>query len=177
MVWSRVSTVTDIDHNEMLGFFRCTDICVFMSSYRRAPLESVDGTIIPNHLRMAFAYREAGAAMFVTSFTTACSFFSLCLSTINPLPQFGWFLGMLVCPFSIFPALYTTLSMTMLPVSPLQVLTNFVLVMTWFPCVLQSYVWFVMLAMKCQCHIEACNRWLAVAVPLPSAVNLHSALL
>jgi len=144
MVWGESFNLVNMVSVWVILGIGCDDICVFMSSYRRAPLESVDGAVIPNHLRMAFAYREAGAAMFVTSFTTACSFFSLCLSTINPLPQFGWFLGALV-------------------------LSNFVLVMTWFPCVLQSYVWFVMLTMKCHCHIDACNRWLAVAVPLPHA--------
>eukprot|EP01083_Nonionella_stella_P009521 27380_1 len=126
----------------------CDDICVFISSYRRAPLETVDGMIIPNHLRLAFAYREGGSAMFVTSFTTSCSFFSLCLSSINPLPQFGFFLGSLV-------------------------LANFVLVMTWFPCILQSYIWWVMCSMKCGCFIKKCSKWLSVPVPLPSKYDLN----
>ena len=147
MVWGESFNLVNMVSIWVILGIGCDDICVFMSSYRRAPLESINGEIIPNYLRLAFAYREAGAAMFVTSFTTSCSFFSLCLSTINPLPQFGWFLGSLV-------------------------LTNFILVMTWFPCILQSYVWFVMFLMKYGCHIPQCTKWLAVAVPLPEQYNV-----
>eukprot|EP01084_Bolivina_argentea_P275195 469243_1 len=142
MIWGESFNLVNMVALWVILGIGADDIFVFMSSYRRAPLESVNGTIIPNHLRLAFAYREAGSAMFVTSFTTACSFFSLCLSTINPLPQFGWFLGSLV-------------------------LCNFVLVMSYFPCILQSYVWFVMACMKFKCHLKCCNKWLSVAVPRP----------
>ena len=115
------------------------DIFVFVASYRRAPLTTVDGRVVPNYLRMSFAYREAGAAMFCTSFTTACSFASLMFSTISPLPQFGFFMACLV-------------------------LMNFLLVMTWFPCCLQAYIWFTQLFMLCGCK---CNcPFLAVPVAI-----------
>ena len=72
------------------------DIFVFVASYRRAPLITVDGRYVPNYLRMSYAYKEAGTAMFCTSFTTACSFASLMFSQIQPLPQFGFFMASLV---------------------------------------------------------------------------------
>eukprot|EP01083_Nonionella_stella_P249537 862764_1 len=39
--------------------------------------------------------------------------------------------------------------------------------MSYFPCILQSYVWFVMACMKFKCHLKCCNKWLSVAVPRP----------
>jgi len=145
MVWGPSFNLVNMVAVWVILGIGCDDICVFISSYRRAPLESVDGQVIPNKLRLAFAYREGGSAMFVTSFTTACSFFSLCLSSINPLPQFGWFLGSLV-------------------------LANYFIVMTWFPCVLQAYIWFVWATMKCCPNsCRCCDRYLAVPVPLPQS--------
>ena len=147
IIWGETFSIVNMVAVWVILGIGCDDICVFISSYRRAPLESVNGQVIPNHLRLSFAYREAGSAMFVTSFTTSCSFFSLCLSTINPLPQFGFFLGILV-------------------------LINFYLVMTWFPCILQSYVWWVMFTMKHGCFIPGCTKWLSVAVPLPEQYDI-----
>ena len=59
--------------------------------------------------RMSWALREASSAMFITTFTTAGSFFSNCISTVKVVREFGLFMGSVVVfnyinMLTIFPA-------------------------------------------------------------------------
>ena len=59
--------------------------------------------------RMSWAMREASSAMFITTFTTAGSFFSNCISTVKIVREFGLFMGSVVVfnyinMLTIFPA-------------------------------------------------------------------------
>ena len=122
------------------------DIFVFMASYRRSPLITVDGRPVPDLYRMSFAYKEAGSAMFFTSFTTACSFASLMFSKITVLQEFGFF-------------------------SMILVLVNYVMIMTWFPCLLQLYVWWIKGLIKCGIFkIFYCEK-IKTFVSVPIAVS------
>jgi hypothetical protein len=59
-------------------------------------------------LRLAWTLREAGSALIITTTTSIVSFFSICFTAITPVFNFGVFMGGLC-------------------------ITNFILVMTWYP--------------------------------------------
>ena len=56
----------------------------------------VDDPVKERARRLKLTYRRAGAAMFITSATTAASFFSNVVSPILPLREFGVFMGLTV---------------------------------------------------------------------------------
>eukprot|EP01084_Bolivina_argentea_P181575 313584_1 len=91
--------------------------------------------------RMSFAFREAGTAMLVTSVTTAFSFYSLCFSKISPVPEFGFLVGTLV-------------------------IINYFLVMTFFPAILQTYIWLNKWLKKRNCLINKCFLNKCHAIPM-----------
>ena len=149
-VWGSIFNLANFVSLWIILGIGADDIFVFVSFYRRSMKYYND-----DKLRMGYAYSQAGGAMFVTSFTTAMSFYSLCLSRISPLPQFGFFIATLV-------------------------LINFVLVMTYFPCLLQLYVWLS----KYNPFQTFCPKYIAInmynndskknAINIDNEVELHS---
>ena len=48
------------------------------------------------HLRLAYTFRKSANSLFVTSITTAASFFATCISPIMPITSFGLFSGIVI---------------------------------------------------------------------------------
>ena len=58
------------------------DIFIFLAAWKRSPKLDHEGEIVPLSHRLSFVYREAGVAMFATSFTTGTTLFNTMLSTV-----------------------------------------------------------------------------------------------
>eukprot|EP00930_Biecheleria_cincta_P037497 TRINITY_DN25746_c0_g1_i1.p1 TRINITY_DN25746_c0_g1~~TRINITY_DN25746_c0_g1_i1.p1 ORF type:complete len:2511 (+),score=326.55 TRINITY_DN25746_c0_g1_i1:694-7533(+) len=69
------------------------DVLLLVNSYAVAP--AVLGEHATPQAKMKWAYKEAAAAMLVTTVTTCGSFYSNCLSIIKIVKQFGFFMGTL----------------------------------------------------------------------------------
>jgi hypothetical protein len=83
------------------------NVFVFTEAWLHSRVLVVEGHPAPIAHRLTWVMREAGCAMFITSFTTAMAFFGNATSGIFAIRTFGLFLGGLV-------------------------LTNYVLVMSWY---------------------------------------------
>lgn len=88
------------------------DFFVFSDAWRQTSKLSITKDNFDK--RMAFTYRRASKAMFVTSFTTASAFLATGFSDIMPISSFGYFAAVLI-------------------------VSNYILVITLFPAVLMVY--------------------------------------
>jgi hypothetical protein len=73
-------------------------VFVFVAAWRGAPSHDVNHRPLALALRLSYAYDKAGSAMLATSSTTAVAFLGSTVSTIAPIAQFGFFMGLLVTP-------------------------------------------------------------------------------
>ena len=104
------------------------DVFVFTDAWRQSgKLHHTKGDF---DKRMAFTYRRASKAMFVTSFTTAAAFLATGFSDVMPISSFGYFATILI-------------------------VSNYILVITLFPSVLM--IWEYSCAKYC-IYERCCQR-------------------
>jgi predicted RND superfamily exporter protein len=86
------------------------DVFVFMDAWKQSEVMMTGNNAQFPHLRMAWVLKRAGGAMLVTSLTTSFAFFASAVSNITSLKCFGIYTGLVV-------------------------LADFVLMITYLPCV------------------------------------------
>ena len=92
------------------------DIFVYVDAWRQSQVVLPKSTPLAN--RISWVHRRASGAMFITSFTTACAFFSNTVNYVIPVGLFGAFMALLV-------------------------VLNYILVCTMFPAVVVIYHFFL----------------------------------
>ena len=108
--------ITNFNTLNTLGLFvilaiGADDIFILVDTWKQAPVEALELCALGLRERMTWTYKRAASAMLTTSLTTAVAFLSNVISSIPPIRSFGIFVALLV-------------------------LSNYFLVITWYPCVL-----------------------------------------